>query len=65
LIERADAGVADVRHAWLSAFPFNNHRVRIAVSSPAFPDILKLAAHRSFDGHTERSVMGLGLAYAR
>jgi hypothetical protein len=37
----------------LSAFSSDNHRVRIAVSSPAFPDIMKLAAHRSFDGQDD------------
>jgi hypothetical protein len=47
---------ADVA-SWRSAFPSDNHAVRFGALSPGLPDISRVAAHRTFDGHAGRSAI--------
>jgi hypothetical protein len=41
-----------------SAFPSDNHAVRFGALSPGLPDISRVTAHRSFDGHAQQRVHG-------
>jgi hypothetical protein len=43
-----------------SAFPSDNHVVRFGALGTEFPDISRVTAHRSFDGHPDRSPHTLG-----
>jgi hypothetical protein len=42
----------------LSVFPSDNHVVRFGAVSPELPDILRVTAHGSFDGHAVQRSTG-------